>query len=238
MLAGMWLLPLGLCAGVLTTVAGLGGGMLMVLALSLVWDAPTALAVTSPALFFGNVHRAWLYRHDIDRHISIIFALGAVPAAFVGGMMAAEIPTRLLHGLMLATTILAALRTAGVVQWRPPAALLFPAGLFVGVLAATSGAGAVLVAPVIMATGVIGDRYIGTVAVAALALHLGRMGGYSLAGLFDAETLSRSAVLALAIFAGNLGGQRIRRAISERTSRALEVVTLSACTVLALVGVA
>lgn len=236
--AGMWLIPMGLAAGVLTTVAGMGGGMMMVLLLSLVWDAPTALAVTSPALFFGNVHRAWLYRTEIDWRVTMIFAAGAVPAALMGGVIAAEVPPALLHGLMLGTTILAVLRTAGLIAWKPPPAALLPAGFFVGVLAATSGAGAVLVAPVIMATGLLGDRYIATVASAAIALHTGRIAGYSVAGLFDAETLQRSAILAVAIFAGNLVGQRIRRGMSDRVGRTIEVAALSACTVLALVGVA
>ncbi len=235
---GMWLVPLGLGAGVLTTVAGMGGGMIMVLLLSLVWDAPTALAVTAPALFFGNVHRAWLYRGDIDRRVTLVFALGAVPAALMGGVVAGAVPPALLHALMLGTTVLAVLRTAGLITWKPPPAALLPAGVLVGVLAATSGAGAILVAPVIMATGLLGDRYIATVAAAAIALHSGRIVGYSVAGLFDAVTLQRSAIMAVAIFAGNLVGQRIRRGMSERVGRTIEVVALSACTVLALVGVA
>lgn len=238
MVTSMWLLPLGLGAGILTTVVGMGGGMIMVLIFSLVWDAPTALAVTAPALFFGNVHRAWLFRTHIDRPVALTFAAGAVPGALVGGLLTTAVPPALLHGLMLATTVLAVLRATGILTWRPPPATLLPAGLFVGLLAATSGAGAVLVAPVIMATGVIGDRYIATVAAAAISLHLGRIAGYSVAGLFDTEALLKAAVLTVAIFAGNLVGQRIRSAMPERTGRVLEVAALGACTVLALVGVA
>ena len=49
---------LGILAGILTTLAGLGGGMLLVLALSLTSSPVTELAATAPALSLGNLHRA------------------------------------------------------------------------------------------------------------------------------------------------------------------------------------
>jgi hypothetical protein len=64
------LVPLGLLAGVLTTVAGMGGGMMLVVVLSLVWDPRVALASTAPALLVGNAHRAYLYRAQVARQIS------------------------------------------------------------------------------------------------------------------------------------------------------------------------
>ena len=48
---------LGVLAGALTTVAGLGGGMLLIYALAALGDPHVALAATAPALLVGNLHR-------------------------------------------------------------------------------------------------------------------------------------------------------------------------------------
>lgn len=60
------LVPLGLIAGALTTLAGLGGGLMLVGTLSLLYDPRLALAITAPALLVGNLHRATMYRTFID----------------------------------------------------------------------------------------------------------------------------------------------------------------------------
>jgi len=231
------LLLLGLAAGVLTTVAGMGGGMALVLVLSILWGAPMALAVTAPALLFGNVHRAYLFRGNIDRRIAYRFALGAVPGAIFGGLAAASLPPLFLNVTMLFITGYAIARAMGWVRFTPPPSSIFPAGLIIGVLAATSGGAAVLTAPVLMAAGLAGDAYIATVALASVALHTGRILGYGAAGLIDPHTLELSVVLGAAIFGGNLLGQRLRKMVPEHFGRVLEVATLGACTVLAVVGV-
>src|SRR5688500_8849129 len=107
----LWaLVPLGLTAGALTTVAGLGGGLLLLLVLSLVWDAHTALAVTAPALLIGNFHRAWMFRSKIDRRVARAFVTGAFPGALVGALFAIAVPEPVLHAMMLAMTLLAIAR--------------------------------------------------------------------------------------------------------------------------------
>ena len=74
-------------AGLLTTVAGLGGGILMLLAVSLATDPKVALVATAPALLAGNLHRAFLFRGDVDRRVARAFALGAFPGSVLGGAL-------------------------------------------------------------------------------------------------------------------------------------------------------
>ena len=77
-------LLLGVLSGVLTTLAGLGGGMLLLLAIALLSSPQTALAVTAPALLLSNLHRAWVYRAHIARPVAVPFALGALPGSVLG----------------------------------------------------------------------------------------------------------------------------------------------------------
>ena len=70
------------------SLTGFGGGMLLSLALA-PWLGPaSALAVSSPALALGHLHRVHVYRPLIDREITRRFALAAGPAAVAGGLPA------------------------------------------------------------------------------------------------------------------------------------------------------
>src|SRR5262249_45454596 len=80
------LLPLlGLIAGVLTTIAGTGGGIILALTMSLAMPPALALAVSAPALLLGNLHRAWVHRAEVDRRVAPAVAGGALLGSLAGG---------------------------------------------------------------------------------------------------------------------------------------------------------
>jgi hypothetical protein len=234
----MVLVVLGLIAGALTTVAGLGGGMLLVLALSLAWGPHEALAVTAPALLVGNVHRLVMFRRQVDRAVALRFAAGAIPASFLGGLAAVALPVIVLHVLLLGVAGLAVARETGALRWQPPPAAILPGGVAAGVLTATTGGGGLLVAPMLLATGLRGEAFVATGAAAAIAMHVGRIAAYGTGGLLDATTLGGSAVLAVAILAGNLGGRGIRGHLSEKATARITWATLAVALVLAVAGLA
>jgi uncharacterized membrane protein YfcA len=231
------IVALGVFAGVLTTVAGLGGGMLLLLTLALVWDPARALACTAPALLVGNLHRVWMFRDALDRQRLSAFALGAVPGAIVGGLLAASVEAIVVHVVLVATTIFAVLRAVLRWDWRVPTPSLAPAGAVVGALTGTSGGAGLLVAPVLLSTGLTGTAYIATVAGCAVAMHAGRIVGYAAGGLFTAELLALAAVATVAIVAGNLLGKRLRDSLKSLPETAIEHGVLVVCVTLALVGV-
>jgi len=232
------LVPFGLLAGGLTTVAGVGGGMLLVLGLSLVWGPLTALAVTAPALLLGNAHRAFVYRTRIDRRIALPLVAGALPGSIAGGLLAARMPTGALHALMIAMTALAVVRAAGWTRWAPPPTALAPAGLAIGGISATAGGAGLLLGPLLMASGLEGEAYVSTAAAAAVSMHVGRFVAYGATGLFDAETATRAAVLAACVLGGNLLGVRARSRIPASAAGKIELGALVGCVALSVVGLA
>ena len=121
------LVPMGLAAGVTTTIAGLGGGFLLLVTLSLLSDPLTALAATTPALLFSNAHRGWLYRSEVDRGIARSFALGAVPGGLVGGFLAGALAPQALHAIMLAVAVLGVTRALGWWTMAVPPRAMIPA---------------------------------------------------------------------------------------------------------------
>lgn len=232
------MVPFGLVAGVITTIAGLGGGQLLTLALALLIDPRMALCIAAPALLLGNAHRAYIFRAQLKGSIAAMFAAGAVPGSLVGGLLLRGLSSRVVSLLLLGSTLLAVARGLGWLQLRPRPMALLPAGVIVGALTAASSGAGLLLAPILLAAGLQGEAYVATAAACATAIHLGRISGYGLAGLFEAQTLLQSAVLAVAIFGGNFLGERIRHRLMPGTQTAIEYGALLICAVLAVLGLA
>ncbi|MBK6689367.1 MAG: TSUP family transporter [Deltaproteobacteria bacterium] len=227
---------LGVLAGLLTTVAGLGGGVLLVLALSALSSPQDALAATAPALLVGNLHRAWLYRGALDRRTARTFAEGALPGSLVGGWVAAWLPTWALSTLMIVGVALALLRALGWIKTEIPDGALRPAAAGIGALAATSGGAAGLAGGLLLARGLKGETYVATASIAAVSLHLGRMVAYASAGLFTEELVVQAGILAATIGLGNLLGLRIRAWLPQAITERAEVGALILACGLALAG--
>lgn len=230
------LLLLGALSGALTTVTGMGGGVLLLLVLSLLTSPAEALAITSPALLVGNAHRLAMHWRDVDRRVGGALALGALPGSALGGLLAVAVPTVVLEALLVLTTALALARTFGYLSFKPGARALLPAGFGIGVATATTGGGALMLSPLLLATGLTGARYVATAAAVAVAIHVGRLLGYGAGGLITRETLIAAAILAVAIIAGNALGQRLRRHIDAAAGARLELGVLLVCVALALAG--
>lgn len=230
-------LALGLAAGVVTTVAGLGGGLLLLLGLSLLWDPVTALAVTTPALLAGNLHRIWLYREWVAWPTVKAFALGAVPGGALGALAAVSVPQVFVSVLMLAVTALSLARAFGKLELAAPPRAITPAGFVIGGLTGSAGGAAVLTGPLFLSVGLVGEAYAGTIAASGVAMHAGRLAGYGAGGLLTREVAGRAALIALALVCGNLLGKRLRVLREKLPEATLEHVALVVCVVLAVLGV-
>lgn len=204
----------GLLAGALTTVATLGGGMFLVVALTLVLGPHAALILTAPALLVGNLHRAWVYRAELDRRIALSFALGALPGAALGGVVAARLPEGVLTALIVVSALVALARATGHLRFEPPRWALGPVGAGIAILGASSG-GSGLLPPVLMAAGLRAKALLATASVCAVVVHVGRIAGYGAGGMLDASVIPSAALLAAGIVIGNLAGARLRVALGE-----------------------
>jgi uncharacterized membrane protein YfcA len=228
---------LGVAAGFLTTVSGLGGGLMLVIALSALWGPHVALPTTALALLVGNLHRLSLFRQHLRTEIAWPLLVGLVPGSTLGAFLVAGMPAAAIHVVMLSLVGFALARALLGWQWQLPRYALAPAGGAVGVMAGTSGGAAVLTSPLLMASGLRGDEYLATVALAAAAMHVSRTIGYGAGGLVGAATFAWAGVLAVCLVAGNLIGKRVRSRLPDRLRTGLEYGILAACAGLSLIGV-
>ncbi|HEX7671192.1 MAG TPA: TSUP family transporter [Polyangiaceae bacterium] len=232
------ILALGLVAGVLTTLAGAGGGVLLVVSLSLLLGPHIALAATAPTLLVGNAHRLSLYRDRVDRSVALRVIAGALPGSLLGGALAVSIPTGALRALFAVVAAFAIARTLGALVWNPPRRLLAPVGALMGGVSATSGGAGLLLSPLLLSTGLTGEAYIATSAAVALTTHMGRLVGYGARGLLSREVLAYAGIATVAVVAGNLLGDKLRPFLDKPKIILLENGTLAVCAALAAAGLA
>lgn len=223
-------------AGMVTTVSGFGGGLVLLLAVTMLEGAHAALAATAIALLFANAHRIWMYRAEVRAEVTVPLLLGLVPGSLIGALLASAIPETVVHLTMVAIVLLSLARARTGWEWRPRRRVLAASGVLIGVLAGSSGGAGFLVGPVVLAAGVIGRRYLATTAVAAVSMHVARIIGYGAGGLVTAEVVRMAAVLAPALLVGNVLGNRVRDYIPESWQRRVEVGAPVVCVALALAG--
>lgn len=234
--AELALIPLGILAGALTTLAGLGGGLILVATLALLFDARTALAITAPALMIGNLHRSILYRRHVATDVAMRVAGGGFVGALLFGWFALRCPDLLLRVLLLSATALALAKVLGFVELTIERRFLAPMGFVVGAVTATSGGGQALLAPTLLSVGLSGEVYVSTAATCALMVHVGRVIAYGSGGAMDGRTLARAGALAAFVLVGNLLGSRLRPRLHVSTLRALELGALVLVVVLTIGG--
>ncbi|MBK6922083.1 MAG: TSUP family transporter [Deltaproteobacteria bacterium] len=228
------LVVLGLAAGMLSTIAGLGGGLFLLMVLGLLRGPHAALVLTTPALLVSNLHRAWLFRADLDRRLARVIVGGVIPGAFLGALALPEIPETVVAVLFTASTVFALLRASGRITLQPRGRAIALYAFVVGALAATSGGAGMLLAPLVLSVVGPGTRYLATIAVGAMAMHAARVMGYGAAGLLASEQTGDILALLVGLLAGNLIGRRLRGHASIDTQRRVEIGALVIANVCAL----
>lgn len=227
---------LGITGGALTTVAGMGGGLTMVVVLSLFLSPVEAFAITAPALLVGNLHRIRMYRDQVPWHEARPLVLGAMPAAIAGGLLATALPDAVLQGLIVLVAGLALGRAVFKIALQPGRRWNPVAGALAGFVSATTGGGGVIMGPFLLSRGLTGRAYVATGACAAVAIHVFRVISYHLGGAGTSRTLLLGGALAALLAVGNLLGDRIRRAMGQTQQTRLQLGVMVVCVGLALAG--
>jgi uncharacterized membrane protein YfcA len=229
-------LSVGVVAGAVSTLAGQGGGLLALLALSAAIGPREALVLTAPGLLVANVHRAWLYRRSIDHSVAWRVGRAVVPVSVLVGALAVKAPTAALRALLVLATGVALAKALGWARFHVSPRWLGPAGAIVGAFGASAGGAGLLLTPVLVSVGLTGEALIATTAALAVGLNGGRLLGYGLGGSLSWAILPMALAMTAALLVGNTLGHKARRWLSAKQLRALELSTMALATALVAVG--
>ena len=196
------LATLGAATGFLAGLLGIGGGMLLVPFLTMIFTAQLfprehvlhmAVATALTTILFTALSsvRAHQRRKAVRWDIAAMMAPGALAGTFFGAQLAGLLPARRL-ALFFAIFIgysgvnmlrKAQRRVASVGRPLPGKAGLFGAGLGIGLISSLVGAGgAFITVPLLSARGVAAVEAIATSAALGIPIAAGGLAGYILAG--------------------------------------------------------
>ncbi|MFI7688079.1 sulfite exporter TauE/SafE family protein [Nonomuraea sp. NPDC049655] len=218
----------------LSSVGGMGGGVLMLLAFTALFGPQVAVPTLTLTQLVSNGGRAWYNRRDVRWRVIKWHALGAIPFALAGGLLLPYVPgeplKRALGAFLIAVALWRRLRpTPGA-----PADKTFAAvGAGAGLGSALFGAAGPLAAPFFLAKGLTGAAYVGTEAAASLIIHLTKTIAYGAGSLFSLHVLQLGVALTPAIVAGAwLGKRTVMRMNSQIFVLVVEAGMLVAATLL------
>lgn len=227
----------GLLAGFLTTVAGVGGGLALIAALSgfTPLGPKEVVALTAPVLLLSNAQRAWLFRGHVVRPVSWWFLAGAVPAVVAAAATLPRLPARAIQvGIALLLLSFVAER---IVRRSSPPAVAVPlrgfagVGAASGILSATVGGSGPFSAPFFTGYGLVRHRFVGTNASVNAVQHLLKTSVFALVGVLTPPLLPVAGLAAVTSMVGNTLGSRVLDRISERTFLNLLLVALTVAAV-------
>lgn len=200
-----------LVASTLAAVAGFGGAAIMLPILVWAFGVRDAIPILTVSQLLGNLSRVWFNRGELHLPVVRWFALGAVPAATVGGILFATAPAGALHRLLgVFLLLMVAYRHT---TWGKRARItlrgFLPLGAVSGFISALVGSVGPFMAPFFLAYGLVKGAYIGTEALATVVMHVTKLavyGGYALLGL---QVVGVGVAIGAVMFLGSFLGKRI-----------------------------
>ena len=216
----MWLI-IGSTALVGFTIAGVtgfGGGILILPVLVLFLGPREAIPMVSIAQGIASLVRFWMHRQHIAWSVMGWFAMGTIPVAILATMLFVHTPdTIYIRALGGALLLLAIYRHSAWGQRLTMRPLGFvPVGAATGLVAGYLGVGGPVPAPFLLAYGLVGHAYVGTMGASTLIPQFFKLLVLGSSDLLGSRTLVIGLGLGVFSWLGAHLGQFIIRWLPER----------------------
>ena len=211
------IIPVALVASTLAAVAGFGGVAIMLPVLVWAVGVRDAVPLLTVAQLMSNLSRVWFNRGELSLPVVKWFALGAVPAAVVGGIIFATAPAAALIRVLgvFLLVVVGYRHTTWGRGTRIGLRGFAPLGATSGIISATLGVVGPFMAPFFLAYGLVKGAYIGTEALATVVMHVVKHGVYSKYALLSVNILLVGLAIGAVMFLGSYIGKRILNRLPE-----------------------
>lgn len=221
-------------AGMLSSIVGLGGGLVIVALLSTVLEPQEAIALTAPVLLLGNLDRIVMHRKVIDWGLLPWFLAGSIPTVTAGAILLPYLPAaglRLAMVALLTVFVLSNLRKGrsdGHIGIEMPVWGFVPLGFFHGVLASTVGGGGPLSAPFVYGRVKEKAAFVGTEATLGLSVNVVKTTAFLSTGLLLPSFLWTAVFATFMMTMGNRAGRAILVRLTESSFQRILLLSMLA----------
>ena len=200
------------------SVAGSGGSTILLPALVLFYGIRHAVPIIAIANLSANISRSVINRREIVFPVVGWFVLGAIPmdalGAWVFTITAPGLLTRLLGAVLITVVVWRRLRPRPPLRRNP--AWFLPIGAGFGFLEGVMGSVGPLMAPFFLAFGLVKNAYIGTDALATVAMQSTKVAVFGGARLITPQILAAGLTLVPFMILGTVLGKRALDKLPER----------------------
>ena len=162
-------------AGVISAIAGFGGGILYLPLVVALVGPREAVPLVTFGLMFSNLTRVSIHWKSIVWPLALRYIIGAIPGAALGAIVFVKLPsdwiTKGIGAFLLASVAFLVFQR----EDRPPLkhwAVFYPLGAAVGFFSNMLRDVGPKAVPFFMATGVRKQAFVGTMAIGALLMHI------------------------------------------------------------------
>jgi len=241
MLEELWLIPLGFIAGILGSMIGLGGGIIIVPVLTFVGFSPT-LAVSNSlfAVFSNSVASTAIYAKQKRIEISLGWKLGliAVPGTVLGAFISSELSPAIFK-IQLSQEIMSSASYIFLkrkIEEKPADVssilLVFSAGasFFAGIISSLFGIGGglIFVPLMVVALGISMKRAAPT---SQFILMFASFSGLIMHSMLGHPDYYQALLLSIGAFAGGILGARLSLEIKENKLKIIVIIVLIAAAI-------
>ena len=236
MFEDLWLLPLGFVAGILGSMIGLGGGIIVVPVLTFMGFPPTAAASNSLFAAFSNAIASTISYHKqkrIEYSIGLKLGLLSIPGTIIGAYISADVTPgifKILFALILiASSVYIFLKrkfeSKSTNTSKQLMILVVGASFFAGIISSFFGIGGGIIFVPLMVVA-LGMGMKNAAPTSQLILLFASFSGLVTHSILGHPDFFQSLLLSIGAFGGGLVGARISLELRERGLKILVSVVI------------
>ncbi len=216
-------------AGTCSGMTGFGGGLLLPPILAPIIGVQPIVPVLSFAMLMTNAHRLWLYRRHADLKLIGAVLVIVVPAVVIGTTIYLALPPQVIS-IVLGSFLLLSIPIGRLFARRKlqlGTAGVSVAGGVVGLISGTTSGAGMLMVPILLGAGLVGEAFLATDASISIATNLTKAVIFNQLGSLPLNLLAIGLLIGACTLPGNHAARWILRRTSVRVhTRLLELIVL------------
>lgn len=199
-------------AGVISAIAGFGGGVLYLPLVVALVGPREAVPLVTFGLMFSNLTRVSIHWGSVVWPLAARYIVGAIPGAALGAIVFVKLPaawiTKGIGAFLIASVVFLLIQK----EDRPPLrkwGIFYPLGAVVGFFSNMLGVVGPMAVPFFLATGIRKEAFVGTMAIGALLMHVTGVTTWSAFRIITSTTVINGLLMGALMVAGTYAGTAI-----------------------------
>lgn len=206
-LSVLWIciLLVGVLAGTLSGIIGFGSSVILLPLIVFTFGAKEAVPIMAVAALLANLMRVIIWIKEINYRAAFAFSITAVPSAYLGARTLIIIDSRVLEFALGAFFIFIVLirHTLGKRDFKIKDIHLAIAGLILGFLTGIVVTTGPINSPFFLWYGLVGGAYVGTEALASLAVYVTKVATFSFLNFLSLQNALKGVLVGCSLIIGS-----------------------------------